>query len=162
MKSGDSPCVWYLPLDHEKSKTTLGADLIDRGYQPVQIVIHNPTAHSFLFSPDHVSLPSSSGSKVAMSISKKAIPRSIGYKIAGFLFWPFMIPSTIDSIRTYSKHRALKKEFKAHSVKKEIVSPYSTIHRVLFVPLNEYNENFSLYIEDDANGSTTNFSSATN
>lgn len=149
--------IWYSALDGQGSKKILKTDLIDRGYIPVQIAIHNATEHTFILSPEHISIPTASGSHVAMSITKRAIPRAIGYKIASFLFWPFMVPSTIDSVRTYSKHRQLKKHFRAHSVKKENIPPFTTVHRILFVPSEQYVKDFTISLENKCNGEIKTF-----
>jgi hypothetical protein len=85
---------------------------------------------------------------VALKVTKSAIPRGIAYKIASFFFWPFMIPSTIDSIRVLSHHSSLKRDLMAKSMKEEIVAPYSTFHRVLFVPEKEFKENFKVTLID--------------
>jgi len=136
----------YKVYDDFESKIYLDRDLISRGFQPVQLTIQNNTASTFLLGKEDVSLPLASASSVAWSISKSAIPRSIGYKVLGFIFWPFMIPGTIDSIKTYSTHRDLKRDFAAKSIKKtqEVILPFSTMHRVMFVEKDKYEEDFSV------------------
>ncbi len=144
--------VSYKALDAEESKLYLNRDLIDRGYQPVHITIQNNSPNTYEIAPDGVSLPLALPKDVAMKVTKRAIPRAIGYKIASFFFWPLMIPSTIDSINTYKTHKSLKRAFAAKAIKEEIILPYSTVHRILFVKAEDYNEQFSIALVNKSSG----------
>lgn len=132
----------------EESKKYLDRDLQSRGYQPVQVTIQNNTADTFLYNEESVSLPSASPGKIALKVSKSALPRAIGYKVAGMLFWPFMIPGTIDTIRTFKAHKLMKKDYKARAIKEEAISPYSTVHRMIYVPMDEFKETFTIELTD--------------
>ncbi len=132
----------------EESKKYLDRDLQSRGYQPVQVTIQNNTSDTLLYNTDSISLPSENPKKIAMKITKSAIPRAIGYKIAGFLFWPFMIPGTIDSIRTFKSHKFMKKDFAARAIKEEAIAPYSTMHRMIFVPMADFQETYTVELTD--------------
>ncbi len=130
------------------SKRNFGHDLISRGVQPLQLTIQNNTSNEYSLCPSSVDLPRIDASKVAFKVTKSAIPRAIGYKIAGFLFWPLIIPGTIDSIRVMAHHNKLKKDLMAKSMKDEVVAPYSTFNRVLFVPEKEFQETFKVTLID--------------
>lgn len=128
----------------DDSKRNFGHDLISRNVQPVQITIQNNTSNEYSLCPSSVDLPRINSGKVAFKVTKSTIPRAIGYKIASFFFWPFMIPSTIDSIRVMTHHQKIKKDMKAKSLKKEVVAPYSVYNRVLFVPKDKFQESFKV------------------
>jgi len=135
-------------MTSEESKQNFGHDLINRGVQPLQLSIQNNTSNEYSLCPSSVDLPRIEASKIAFKVTKSAIPRGIAYKIASLLFWPFIVPSTIDTIRTLSHHNSLRKDLIAKSIKKEIVAPYSTFHRVLFVPKEEFQESFKVTLID--------------
>lgn len=137
----------YTPTE---SRNFLRRNLLKSGYQPIQITVQNNTPNSYNLSAEGISMPTATPGKVAGSVSKKAIPRAIGLKIASFVFWPFMIPSTIDSIHTLKTHILLYKDYSAKSVreKQEIVAPYSTYNRVIFVPLKEVRETLTVTLID--------------
>lgn len=122
-----------------ESKEYLDRNLMKHGYQPIQVTVENNTTRAYRLAQDGISQPSASPGKVASSISKKALPRSIGLKIASFFFWPLMIPSTIDGIHMLKTHAQMKKNYTAKAVKEESeeIAPYSTVSRVLFVPKDE-------------------------
>jgi hypothetical protein len=151
--------VSYKAYTPRESKASLNRDLLSRGYQPVQVTIQNNTSHTYSVSPRDVSLPLAGPANVAMSITKEAIPRSIAYKVAGFFFWPLIIPGTIDSIHTFQTHSNLKRDFAVKSLKRETVPPYATIHRILFVPLKSYQDDFSLVLRNTSNDIPIQFNS---
>jgi hypothetical protein len=132
----------------DESKRNFGHDLISRGVQPVQITVENNTSNEYSMCPSSVDLPRIEASKIAFKVTKATIPRSIAYKIASLFFWLLMIPGTIDSIRVYTHHKKLKKDILAKSMKEEVVAPYSTFNRVLFVPKNEFTETFKVTLID--------------
>jgi hypothetical protein len=131
-------------MSPDESKQNFGHDLISRGVQPLQLSIQNNTSNEYSLCPSSVDLPRIEARKIAFKVTKATIPRGIAYQIASLFFWPFMIPSTIDSIRVLSHHQRLKKDLIAKSMKDEIVAPYSTFHRVLFVPGEEFKETFKV------------------
>jgi len=135
-------------MNSDESKQNFGHDLISRGVQPLQLSIQNNTSNEYSLCPSSVDLPRVEASKVAFKVTKSAIPRGVAYKIASLFFWPFMIPSTVDSIRVLTHHRSLKKDLMAKSMKEETVAPYSTFHRVLFVPRDEFKETFKVTLID--------------
>jgi hypothetical protein len=142
-------------MSSSESKQNFGHDLVSRGVQPLQLSIQNNTSNEYSLCPSSVDLPRIEPSKVAFKVTKGAIPRGIAYKIASFFFWPFMIPSTIDSIRVLSHHKHLKKDLMAKSMRDEVVAPYSTFHRVLFVPKDAFKQTFKVtLIELDSLEST--------
>jgi hypothetical protein len=145
--------------DQEESKKYLNRDLLSRGYQPIQITIQNNTSSSFYLSTDSVNLPQEATGTIVRKVMKPVLARSIGYKVAGLLFWPLMIPGTIDGIKTIHSYSKLSKEFAAKAVKSqdEMLLPYSTIQRVLFVAQKEFRNAFVLTLVDQQTGRTQDF-----
>lgn len=146
--------------DSYASRNYLHQNLISYGYQPIQITVQNNTPHIFLFSKQGVGLESVSAGDVASTITRGAIPRSIAFKIVSFFFWPFMIPSAIDTIKTWSTHVRLHRDYEAKSVKncKEAIPPYATVHRILFVRSEHLKKNFNLKLQEYGNRTPYSFS----
>jgi hypothetical protein len=128
----------------EESKRNFGHDLISRGVIPLQLTIQNNTSDEYSLCASSVDLDRVEASKIAFKVTKSSIPRGIAYKIASLFFWPIMIPGTIDSIRVFTHHKNLKKDFIAKSLREEKIAPYSSLHRVLFVPDDKYKETFKV------------------
>lgn len=133
----------------DESKVYLKRDMISRGYQPVQITIENNTSKTFSLSASSVDLPSASPGRIAFKIvAGSGLGRSIGYKIASFVFWPFAIPGTIDTIRSLRTYKMLKNDFIAKSMKQEILAPYSKMNRMIYVPVEGFKEKFKVTLID--------------
>lgn len=137
----------YTPED---SKECLHRDLLSRGYIPVEVSINNNTGKAYAISGASVPMACATPSQVAWSVTKGSLPRSIGYKILGFFFWPFSIPGTIDSIRTYKGHRALVKDLTAKTLKEqdEIIPPYAAVKRVIYVKKENMREEFTFSLQE--------------
>lgn len=129
-----------------ESKKYLNRNLQSLGYQPIQITVENNTTDAYLLSRDSISQPNDLARKVASKVIKKALPRSIGLKIASLFFWPLMIPSTIEGIYTLKTHAQVRKDLSAKGLKEagEEVAPYSTYNRVIFVPKDEVRETLTV------------------
>ncbi len=135
-------------LNAEESKEHLQGDIVHWGYQPVQVTIENNSPDPYFLSPESIELPLIHSKKVANHVVKNSIPRAIGFKIASFLFWPFMIPSTIDSLMTLKSYNALKKSLASKIVKEEIIPPYSVVNRLFFVKIEDYQDSYVIKIQN--------------
>ncbi len=138
----------------QDSKAYLSKNLNDVGFRPVQLTIQNNTRNTYFLSSQGVDIQSATTTSVSNHVTAAGIPKSIALKVAGFLFWPFMIPATIDSILTFKSHANMKADYHAKSIKAEgePIVPYSTVHRILFVPENQYSESFTLNLKDGEKG----------
>ncbi|MBS0629097.1 MAG: hypothetical protein JSS30_02590 [Verrucomicrobia bacterium] len=132
----------------------LNRDLLYRGLQPLQVTIQNNTPRSFYLSDEGLDLPNLNSRQVAGKLTRSAIPRSIAFRIAGFFFWPILIPGTIDTILTAKSYFQIKRDYYAKSIKDhpELIVPYSTVNRVIFVPLDQVSNDFTLHLQDCKNG----------
>jgi hypothetical protein len=134
----------------EESQQILQADLIDMGYIPVEVTIRNQGDHAYAISMASTALNSARPTDVAWTYTKGGIPRAIGWKVLSLVFWPFTIPSTIDSIHSFKKHRSIIKVLTAKGFKEidEIVLPYSLVKRLLYIPKGSFYDTFSVSMED--------------
>lgn len=132
----------------------LDRDLLYRGLQPLQVTIQNNTDRSYFLSNCGIDLPNVSPRAVAGNITQSAIPRSIALRIASFFFWPIIIPATIDSIITTKTYFNIKHDYYAKSIKDrpELIIPYSTVNRIIFVPADQMTDAFTLYLQEPKNG----------
>lgn len=127
-------------LTATESKQCFGHDLPGRGIDALELTIQNNTPREYSVSASAVDLPRVEAKDIAFRITKSSLPRSIAYRMASVFFWPFAIPGTIDSIKTLLHHRQIKKDFISKSLRDEVIAPYATYHRVLFVPQHHIQE----------------------
>lgn len=137
--------------DAQDSKTYLSRDLLRRGFQPIQVTIQNNTSRTFYLSNQGLDLPNATAHTIASRISREAIPRAVIFKVIGFFFPPFLVVGTVDGIVTVHAHFKMKNDYHAKSIKdtEKPLLPYSTVHRVIFVPNKEYTGEFNLYLKQD-------------
>jgi len=147
------------PLLGEQSKEYLTKDLNARGIQPVKLWIDNRSSHELLLAMKDVSLPQVSAGVAAMRVAASGLPRSIGYQIAGMIFWPFMIPGTINSLRSMATHSTFKHDLKAHCVKPvaEVIPPYAKVERMVLVPEKKFSTPFTVTFKDKETNETIKF-----
>jgi hypothetical protein len=137
-----------------ESMIYLNRDLLHRGLQPLQVTIQNNTGDSFYLSNSGLDLPNMSSKAVAGKLTRSAIPRAIALRIAGFFFWPLLIPATIDSIITTKNYFDIRRDYYAKSIKDhpELIVPYSTVNRVIFLPADQVADEFTLYLQESNSG----------
>lgn len=140
--------------DKHDSQAYLNRDLKGMGFQPVQVTIQNNTRNTYVLTTDGVEIPNATTSKISTYVTARGLPKSIALKVAGFIFWPFLIPGTIDTIMTIRSHVKMKADFHAKSIKEEgeSIVPYSTVNRILFIPEDQYRDTFTLYLKDPKSG----------
>lgn len=156
----DDLSVSFRVYSRNECKELLSKDLVSRGYQPIQIDIVNPTHHEYEISPTDVSLPSEKPSKMALKVMKSAIPRSILFKIAGLVFWPVNIVGIVDSLNAFTSYDEMRADWHSMSIKpNEKVPPFSTIHRVVFVPEGHLTDNFTIQLKNVKSGEYETFES---
>lgn len=133
-------------LSEAESKEYVHDELLKHGFQPILVQIDNTSPFSYELKKDQADIRTVSAKKIVKEVGKSARPRSIAYKVLGFFFWPLTIPGTIDSIQTKNKEFTLKRDLEAKTLKREgeIIPPYSSVSRVLYVPQNEIKEMFQL------------------
>lgn len=131
-------------LSADASRYLLGHNLPSKGIQPLHLTIENNSPYEYEISPDTVDLEQIRPNHVAKKLQKSSLPRSIAFKIMGFFFWPLMIPGTVDTFHTMHSYKSLKRDYAAKSLQDEIVPVYSVVNRILFVPVENLKESFTI------------------
>lgn len=129
-------------LTSEETTDYVHKGLISSGYQPVLLQIDNTGPFTYRLEKHQVDIPTENADAVSHEIGKSAIPRTVAFKILGFLFWPLAIPGTIDSVNTMNQQYILKRDLAAKTLKEEgeLIPPYSSMSRILYVPQSELKE----------------------
>ncbi len=130
------------PLTVAESEQYLKSDILNLGYKPIQITIENQSPDPYLINGESISLPSIDSKTIAKATQASSLPTSIGLKVAGFIFWPFSIPSGMHGIKTLQNYQRIQKDLWVKSVKEEIVPPYTTMNRVFFVKTEDFKDCF--------------------
>ena len=148
VKKEEGVSITAKAYSEEESKRYLQRDLLSRGYQPIQISIQNNSPRSFILKLDTLSQERVPPQEIARRVIRSALPRAVGYKLASFLFWPFFLPSALDSLHTMNTYRALKQDYQAKELREERIPPYATVNRILFIRTQAFEPAFPLKLVD--------------
>lgn len=121
-------------LSQEESKRVLGYNLLDKGVQPLQITVQNNTPYAYSIAPEAIGLECLDEKKIFNQMKKSMGLRGAGLKVLSVFFWPFIIPTTVDSLHRFQGNKALRKNFKGMAMKEEMIPTYSTLNRLFFIP----------------------------
>jgi len=135
-------------FNHQDCKKYLDRDVLSKGYQPVQIAIHNNTNKSYLINANGIGLPLAKSEEVAEKVHTSTVGRVVGYGVGSLFIWPLIIPAIVDGIKSSEANEHLDKDFASKEVKEEIIYPKTSVNALLFVPKDEYNNTFTITLID--------------
>jgi len=126
----------------------LGRDVLAAGYQPVQLTITNQTQRNLLFSLNNVSLPCVNQEVVKSLVHTSTTSRAVGYGIPGLILAPLIVPAIVDSIWSSEANKQLDVDYDAKSSEEQTIRSGETLNGVIFVPLCEFCQTFSITLLD--------------
>jgi hypothetical protein len=126
----------------------LDRDLITAGYQPVQLYIENNSSKPYVFSTDWVSLKCASLEEVTNQVHTSTLGRVTGYTVGSLFAWPLIIPAVVDGIKSSNANKRLDKDFSFKIAKNTTIFPYSKMNKIIFIPIDEYESNFTIHLVD--------------
>lgn len=135
----------FTPQDCKKY---LDRNVIAKGYQPVHITLVNNTNRFIRVSPHAFSFPCVDAYEVAQRVHTSTVKRAVGYGIAGLFVWPLLIPAVVDGFGSEKANEKLDYDYNAKLLRERIVKPYSTINGLVFVPVNDFENSFTLRVVD--------------
>jgi hypothetical protein len=146
----DKPIVsfTYDIFDREDCKRYLDRNVIAKGYQPIHIMITNHSSRYLELSLDHFSLPLVGVQEVARFVHTSTAKRVITYGILGLFIWPFLIPAVVDGIGSEKANERLDADFISKALRSQIIPPHGSVSGLLFVPYDDFYEDFSLTLVD--------------
>jgi hypothetical protein len=128
------------------SKRFFDDDLIEKGFQPIQISILNESDKALLFSAQGIRLPLASPEEVAEKCHTSTVGRATSYGVAGLIIWPLLIPAVVDGIGSSKANTKRDQDFSDKSVQNAVISPYGSYNRVIFVPNSSYQNSFEVIL----------------
>ncbi len=140
-------------FDKADCKKYLDRDVISKGYQPVQLYIQNNSEKDYIFSLNRVSIPSATPEEVADKVHTNTAGRAAGYGAAAwFTFGILAVPAIVDGVKSANANESLDNDFSAKVARDQIIMKHSHFNKLLFVPVNEYQQIFSVtLIEQGSN-----------
>jgi hypothetical protein len=136
------------PLSREECKRFFDRDIIDKGYQPVQMTIVNDSSRYILFSNQGISLPVCSPQEVAEKCHTSTTGRAAGYGVAGLFVWPLLIPAVVDGVGSSQANTKLDRDFNEKNIEQMVINPYATHNGIVFFSKSEYQDSFFVRLVD--------------
>jgi hypothetical protein len=132
-------------FDKADCKKYLDRDVISKGYQPVQLYIQNNSDKDYIFSLNRVSVPSARPEEVADKVHTSTVGRAAGYGAAAwFTFGILAVPAIVDGVKSANANDSLDSDFSAKVARDQLILKHSHFNKLLFVPVNEYQQTFSI------------------
>jgi len=135
-------------LSNGDCKRILSRDVIDKGYQPIQITIKNDTKKYILFSNQGINLPTVPAQEVAEKVHTSTAGRATAYGVAGLFIWPLLIPAVVDGVGSSKANEKLDRDFNAKVMDQVVIQPYATHNGLIFVPVSEFQNSFEILLVD--------------
>jgi hypothetical protein len=167
----------YKVFDKKDCKKYLGRDLTKKGYQPIQLTIHNNSPRSLGFYLSAFSVRCAALREVINRAHFSTAGRVLGYGAPGvawttafiwqtttvgaasglFLLpalavWSLtFVPAIVDGIASVKANKKLDADYKHKALRDQILYPYHILNGVIFVPYKDFNEHFSFSLTDHEN-----------
>jgi hypothetical protein len=143
-------------FDKAACKKYLDRDVLSTGYVPVQLYIQNETDKKYSFALNRISLVIARPEDVADKVHTSTVGRAAGYGAAAvFTCGLFAIPAVIDGVKSANANTALDNDFSAKAANDQTLMPYSHFNKIIFVPVNEYQPQFTVVLIDQKTGEKT-------
>jgi hypothetical protein len=135
-------------------KKYLDRDVIEKGYQPIQLFIKNDTEKNYVFSLNRLSVPCARPEEVAEKVHTSTAGRAAGYGAAALILWPLAIPAVVDGVKSSNANEALDNDFSSKTARDQVIAAHSYFNKIIFVPVNESTSNLTVTLIDQENGQT--------
>ncbi len=127
----------------------LDRDVIEEGYQPIQLYIQNNSAKDYAFKLDRINLPCVKAEEVAEKVHTSTVGRVVGYGAAAvFTCGLFVIPAIVDGIKSSNANTALDSDFSIKTASDQVIFKHSYFNKLLLVPKSAYQSKIVITLMD--------------
>lgn len=147
-KNEQSMSFIYRVYGKDDCKRFLDRNVLEKGYQPVHITFINNSNRFLYISPSNFSFPCVASDVVAQEVHTSTTKRAVGYGVAGLFLWPLLIPAIVDGVGSSEANKQLDADFAQKSLRSHVVGPFNMVNGLIFVPLEYFDEDFTVTIFD--------------
>ncbi len=126
----------------------LGRDVTRGGYKAIQINLRNTTQRYLKLSQQDMDLKTVPAEIAAQSVYQSTTKRVLGWGIPSLFIPILLVPALITSTLSYKGNRKLLHTCKAKAWSDVIVAPNDYFTGVIFVPISDYKDSFSVFLTD--------------
>jgi hypothetical protein len=114
--------------------------IINKGYQPIQIIFTNNSNNTIAISPDSFSFRCAHVQDVTNSLHRDGMARGIGFGLGALWFLPLIFPALIQGLGAAEYNEEMDIDFANKALKNQVVPPYTTVNGVIFACRNEFSK----------------------
>ena len=144
--SGITACTKVLSEDD--CRKYFDKNLIKKGFQPIQLTVHNDTKRYLVLKRDSLSLPLVPAEQVSGKAHRNTAGRATAYGVAGILIWPLLIPAIVDGVGSSKANQQMDADFAAKGIDDTLIQPYSKVNGVVFTSTDGFDGSFTLTLLD--------------
>lgn len=121
-------------------------NILNVGYQPIQLHIENRSDDYFIFRVNRASLSTASAEQVAKKVHTSTVARVASYGAASLFIHFLVIPAIVDGILSSEANSALDSDFFSKTAVDCTIYPHCHYSKVFFVPLEDLPTDFSIIL----------------
>jgi len=136
-------------LTESECRKTFSRRILNKGYQPIQLVIKNKSKHTYILDAANIELQIEPAHLVAKRLHLNTAGRAISWAAGGLFLWPLYIPAVVEGCQSSSANKRLSRDITHRTISDDariFIYPGSTINKVLFVTDENYRHKFNLHL----------------
>lgn len=131
-------------MDKAECQRYFDADLIDKGVQPIYMVIENGSEKTYLFSKESIGIPKMDSLQASEKGERSTAGRIAGYGALSLILWPFLIPAIADGISSSNANKSLRADYESKQIADGPIRPRVSRYGVFFSPVLQSGEEISI------------------
>lgn len=127
--------------------------LVSRGIQPIQVYVQNETDQYYVLDGQNVSLPLMGKRDVGAVLYKNIMARSVVWLFGTVAaVWQVFLPIfVVDMLFCVQANKNIKSDISSICInpkEKVVIKPNSRLHKVLFVPVDDYHHHITVTLHE--------------
>lgn len=122
-------------MDRAQVKRYFDADLIERGFQPIYVVIENSSNKTYGFSKANIGIPGLDSVEASQKGARSTIGRATGYGLGSLILWPLIIPAIGDAIASSKANKAMRADYESKEIADGPIRPIHSRYGVIYAPV---------------------------
>lgn len=141
-------------MDKAEVQRYFDADLIEKGVQPIYMVIENGSERTYMFSKESIGIPRMDSLEAASKGERNTGGRIAGYTVLSLVLWPFLIPAVADGISSSKANKALRADYESKQIADGPIRPRVSKYGVFFAPTLQSGEEIAVPLVEQASKDT--------
>ena len=128
--------------------------LVTRGIQPIQLYLENDSEQYYVLNAQTISLPIMGKRDVGSVLYKNIFGRSFVWGLGTVaFFWQMFLPIfVVDLLFCLQANKNIRSDIESVCInpkEKVVIKPHSRVHKVLFIPVEDYHHHLTLTLQEE-------------